>query len=798
LTGTLSGVVNPKTRPFMDTYPQANTPCSASCFAGNPFWSANGTGTFTRAQSRITNQNFWTGRADMQLSDSDSFFFRYTQDIADRTDPGFETGEVSSTHNRYITMEETRIYTPALLGRTNFSFVRTALGLKDVSLKSLGLADYELPACPTCTGHTDSFTGNDVPGIIAPGTISGMGGDSTSPKVHNLNTFQFQEALTYSAGRQNLKFGGNFERIQFNQRSDFFSGGSFNFASLDDFVTANVNTFSVTAPGSDNNRGWRQNLTGMYLQDDISLKPGLTLNVGLRYEFISVPKEVNGKVSTIRNIEDSYFYSVKPEQTDIGDPMFANPSLKNFAPRIGVAWTPFANGKTAIRAGAGVYHDQLTSNFYITSGVRMAPFYSAAVLTASTFQAATGQLISFPDAYQTQTSLLSRGGGLPQADGFQWKVDQPTVYKLSFTVQQQLLTDTTLEVGYSGTRSVHSVRGNMLLNTTPVKYVPELGGEFIFVEQPLPNPNWDRMRWRMTDGTAWYNALLVTVTKRFSRGFQAQSSYTWSKSLDDSSTWTGSSDFGSGDTLGVRRAHWWGRSAFDVSHSFSTNFVYELPGSNVSGWLGKIVGGWNVSGILRAFSGNPVTPSGTRSALNRLGNGTLTGNGGTSTCTTAQRQAGCVTNTVTYVAGSSVSLAPGVTGLKINPGNRTQYFDPADLIRPPTFQNGTAPLNYPGAGKDGAAGGLVGMGNLGRNVMTVPGVLNFDLTLRKDTPIPMLGEAGTMEFRFEMFNAANHPRLGTPGTTIFNNRGEPNVSAGIIQDARGNPRQLQLSLRLVF
>jgi hypothetical protein len=223
-----------------------------------------------------------------------------------------------------------------------------------------------------------------------------------------------------------------------------------------------------------------------------------------------------------------------------------------------------------------------------------------------------------------------------------------------------------------------------------------------------------------------------------------------------------------------------------------------LPGSNVSGWLGKIVGGWNVSGILRAFSGNPVTPSGTRSALNRLGNGTLTGNGGTSTCTTAQRQAGCVTNTVTYVAGSSVSLAPGVTGLKINPGNRTQYFDPADLIRPPTFQNGTAPLNYPGAGKDGAAGGLVGMGNLGRNVMTVPGVLNFDLTLRKDTPIPMLGEAGTMEFRFEMFNAANHPRLGTPGTTIFNNRGEPNVSAGIIQDARGNPRQLQLSLRLVF
>ena len=90
------------------------------------------------------------------------------------------------------------------------------------------------------------------------------------------------------------------------------------------------------------------------------------------------------------------------------------------------------------------------------------------------------------------------------------------------------------------------------------------------------------------------------------------------------------------------------------------------------------------------------------------------------------------------------------------------------------------------------------MGNLGRNTITVPGAFNVDLTLRKDTPMPMLGESGTMEFRFELFNAANHPRLGTPGTTLFNNRGEPNVAAGIIDDARGNSRQMQLSLRLVF
>lgn len=345
----------------------------------------------------------------------------------------------------------------------------------------------------------------------------------------------------------------------------------------------------------------------------------------------------------------------------------------------------------------------------------------------------------------------------------------------------------------------------MLLNTTPVNFVPQLGGQFIFVEQPLSNPNWDRMRWRMTDGTSWYHGLLVTASKRFSRGFQAQTSYTWSKSLDDSSTWTGSSDFGSGDTLGVRRDHWWGRSSFDVTHSFSTNFLYEFPGSQMSGFAGKILGGWNLSGIVRAYSGNPVTPSGTRSALNRLESGALTGNGGTTSCSTTQRainpatgKPGCVTSTITYVAGSTLNLAPGVTKLKTNPGNREQYFDPADLAWPGTFQNGTAPLNWPGAGANGAAGGLVAIGNLGRNTITLPGFFNVDFTLRKDTAMPMLGEAGKMEFRFELFNAANHPRLGTPGTALFNNRGEPNVNAGIITDARGNSRQMQLSLRLVF
>jgi hypothetical protein len=106
--------------------------------------------------------------------------------------------------------------------------------------------------------------------------------------------------------------------------------------------------------------------------------------------------------------------------------------------------------------------------------------------------------------------------------------------------------------------------------------------------------------------------------------------------------------------------------------------------------------------------------------------------------------------------------------------------------------------SYPGAGRNGALGALIGVGNLGRNILTAPGLFNFDFTLRKETTVPMLGEGSTLEFRWELFNAFNHTRLGLPGTTIFDNRGQRLQTAGVIEGARGPSRQMQLALRLIF
>jgi hypothetical protein len=757
-TTTFLGV-DPAVAPYLAAYPQANTPCRTNCWTDNPFWSAAGIGLFVKQNVRVTDQNFWTGRLDYQINDSDSIFGRLTVDKAERTDPAFDTAEISQTKNYYATTEETHIFSPALLGKTHLSFVRTNLQLFDTRLDDLGLADFGLPVF--------DFVGSDVPGQLAISGLQTWGGSNTNPKSHIQNLFQFKQDLYYTSGRHGLKMGGEFERFQFNQRSDFYAPGNFSFAGIDTFLRNQVDVARFIRPGSDNLRGWRQNVLGLYIQDDISVRPGLTVNLGLRYEIINSPTEVNGKVATIRDLRPHHLFSVLPSQTDVGDPYFLNPSLLNFGPRVGFAWAPMASGKLSFRGGVGIYHDQLLSNYYITSGVRMEPFYAVAELFQRDFTP-RGVAIRFPDAYTTQQSLLTQGGGRPQADGFEWKVSQPSVIKWSFNVQQQVAADTTLDVGYAATRGLHLGRGALLLNTNPVPFIN--GQQYIAVDLGLENPNWNRMRWRITDGSSWYHGLLMTLNKRFSHGFQVGSSYTWSKSLDDSSTWSGSTDFNDGDTRNVRDQKWWGQSAFDVRHSFSTNFLYELPGRNLSGAAGRVLGGWSLSGLIRMNSGFPNTPEASRP---RSGS-----------------------NSVQFVDGSTVDLIPGGK-IKTNAQNPDQYFDTSQFSYPAHGISGLPGFDPSLRGVPGY-GNLIAVGNVGRNILNVPGIATVDATIMKETPLPLLGEAGSIQFRTEFFNLLNRPNFGSPDTGLFDRFGVLAGDAGSISSTRSPSRQLQFALKLAF
>ncbi len=300
--------------------------------------------------------------------------------------------------------------------------------------------------------------------------------------------------------------------------------------------------------------------------------------------------------------------------------------------------------------------------------------------------------------------------------------------KWNLDIEREIAPNTTLETGYSGTRGVHLQRGNVLFNTKPVVDTDD-GRRLILIGEPFPNPFFNRMRIRLTDGTSDYHAWRLSVKKRFSRGFQFQTSYTVSKSIDDSSTWSGSSDFSASDRNGYRAEKDHGLSGFDVRQSFTSYFIVDLPGSNLEGAASKLFGGWSMSSILRFNSGHPLTLEQDRRRQGR----------------TRSR----------YVDGPTLDLAPGGDQRAINPQNPDQYIDAGNYVPPEEFY----------------------MGTVGKNHLTVPGTANIDFTLMKDTAIPALGERGSLQFRAEFFNLFNRSNFSPPEDRIYDRRGNLTAEA---------------------
>jgi len=280
------------------------------------------------------------------------------------------------------------------------------------------------------------------------------------------------------------------------------------------------------------------------------------------------------------------------------------------------------------------------------------------------------------------------------------------------------------------------------------------------------------MRWRMTDGDSIYNGLRLGLNKRFSRNFQAQVSYTYSKSIDDSSTFTGSTDFGDADRTAYLGQHERGLSAFDVTQSFFTNFVYELPGSQWTGAAGKVLGGWSLSGVLRLHSGNPINPDATQ----------------------PQVKIGSTTFSTNYVDGSNLNLNPGGNQNPVHAQNPENYFDASQYAYLVTNC-----MNLSGGSPCGTSlpTGFF-QGNLGRNVLRSPGVANLDATLSKTTKLGWLGESGGLEFRAEFYNLFNRVNFGLPNLTVFDQNGILDPTAGQITTTRTNSRQMQLAVRIQF
>jgi Carboxypeptidase regulatory-like domain/TonB-dependent Receptor Plug Domain len=709
-----AGNVNPAIRPWLESYPLPND----GVFFGTT------RGEYRRIDERTTDEHYLMARVDHQLSATSQVFARYAFDDAEVNDPAsLIAGARTKTRTQYLTVEHTWLKGSAFLNRAQFGFTRSRLDGIDYLLEG-----FSMPL----TTFTDIDRGLAAVGVTG---LSGFGGDTTNPKFHIFNNFQIRENVTWNRGIQNIKFGGDVQLLQYGLTSDFTSMGQYTFSSLDNFLIGRVNQFNAVVPGSDASRDLRQSTFGVYVQDDIQARKNLTINVGVRYEPTSSVSDTQDRLAQLIDFTSA---TATLNDTTTLTKLFKNPSLKSIAPRIGFAWDVMGNGKTAVRGGAGVFYDRVTIStpFVQNTAVRVPPYFNRGGLVgSSTF------VVNFPDAYTTQASQLAAQA---QLEGIQYDLDQPRMTKWNVNVQRELLSKTVLEVGYSGSHGDNLVR--QVFTNGRVAQVTADGRLFVVPGTPLAQPNFGRMRYRVSDATSDYKGLTIGLSRRASNGLQAQVSYTFSKSEDDGAAALGGNDFtnesaGSRYLLSKDR----GLSPFDVRHGFVANVNYMLPfAPDATGIKGVLVKGWNVSTLIRMRSGYPFSAfSGVDTGLQVQG-----------------------------WAPEYPDLAPGASA---NPviGDVNQWFDPRAFVLPQTGFIGTLPRNS----------------IIGPNSRTVDLMFGKSVGLRGKSEV---------QLRLECFNLLNRANFGTPQQNVFNTNGTIREDAGRITSTSTSARQIQLGGKIVW
>ena len=558
-SGTVT--VDPRALPLIGLFPRAN---GGSLGAG--------AAQFIGVTPRIAKGDFFTIRADQQLSSTDSFFVRYLFDDSDQVISRFfpQFPNQFSNRKQLVTIEERKFIGSSIVNEARFGFNRSTPS--------------ELVPIPS--GVNVSLIAGQPVGEVNVAGLDPIGTDRTNPKLFFQNNFQVVDNLFINLGRQNLKMGFSFDRFQFNGSSLSRTRGRLRFRSLNDLLIFRVRDLEGSTPTSDFNRGYRQSLIGFFFQDDFKLTPRLALNLGVRYDYVNSPTEVNGKIANLRNLTDT--------TVTVGDKFFETPK-GGIAPRIGFAYDVFGTGKTAIRGGFGIFHEHALFNAYRSAGYGSLPFIN------------TGRITSVPALPVNPSVFTTSGPQLTESITFDLQPTYTMQYNLN--VQQEFL-GTVFTLAYVGSRGVNLLgQGDINLR------VPQIlsdGRSFFPASGPLRNPAFLNIRSQIQGFNSNYNGMNLSANRRFNNGLQFQVAYTYGKSLDDRSGNSGRQEYSNGQARTFdpfdRRLDY-GRSDFDVRQNFTANLTYDLPfGKKLDGFAKTALSGWQINTIVKLASNIPFTP----------------------------------------------------------------------------------------------------------------------------------------------------------------------------------------------
>lgn len=719
------------------------------------------TAQFAFAGQQVLNEDFFTIRGDHKISERDAMFATFFYDKANFSGPDGLDQVLNGHHidRKALIVEETHLFSPFLLNSFRFGYSQVgAFDNNSFSAINPMAANKSLASTP----------GMNAARVGIGGLANFNGGvGSLDHFLNDWKSFQVYDDASLTHNTHSLKFGFAFERMHNGVTGYGNPAGNWTFGSQVDFLTNHPLQFS-SALSSATPRNVRQSIFGLYLQDDWRVRSDLTLNLGLRYEMATVPTEVNGKFSSLHHLTDSAPYCGVSNAFCAGvAPLFSNPTLRNFEPRIGLAWDPFRDGKTAVRAGAGMFDVLPLPYQFVFLQYRAAPFY----LLGSTTSGLAGTFYNGAYSLLTNPSNLSGTFIDPHPH-------RNYVIQWNLNVQRQLTPNLAFLVGYVGSRGVHQQfrvdDSDMTLPTlTRFGYLfPATPG------QPVLNPNFSGIRSLWWNANSSYHALVTSLTKRMNHGVQVQGSFTWGKSLDNNSAGVGPDSFQNS----LSSLHWYDLrltkavSDYNIGRTLSLSTTWQLPGpkeSDVARWL---LGGWEVGGIFTAHDGMPVTPL---IAGDPLGQ-----------------------NSTDPFAFPSRLSGPSCSSL-VNPGNVHNYIK-AQCFTLPTVSDVTfytancnQTFTFPTC--------MNLRGNAGRNIIVGPGLVNLDFSLFKNIPVKSISEKFNIQFRAEFFNVLNRTNFQAPVDTnaLFDQSGNSlyvpgGDGAGSLHSTVTDSREVQFALKFVW